>query len=505
MPSLSHDPLRILFIAAEAAPLIKVGGLGDVAGSLPLALRALPPEELGGRSLDVRLVIPFHPMMRSRLNTASLVASFAVPATSGPIAASVYQTNVDNMPVYLIAGAPVDQETSVYNFETSKDGEKYTFVALAALQLAEKLGWQPDIVHVNDWHTAVAAYVLAQRRRQETFFAETRTVLSVHNLPFMGAGAEPALQTFGISPTQDERLPVWARQMPLPLGLQSADIIIAVSPSYAQEILTPAFGCDLQDFLKTRADRITGILNGLDNAAWNPATDPALAARFDRDHLEARHENKRALLAEFSLDPQAVFGRPAEDVPLIILISRMDQQKGVDVAVQALSQMAGEQWFAILLGNGDPVLEGQCRQLEADLPNRVRAAMRFDVALSRRMYAGGDLLIMPSRYEPCGLAQMIAMRYGCVPVASAVGGLRDTIQNVVIRPSRTPRPVGTGFLFKRPARQSLQKALQRALALYPQRDIWQSIQRQGMQLDFSWPRFALEYAKIYINLREQKS
>jgi len=494
VPTQSSLPstLRILFLASEAAPLIKVGGLGDVAGSLPSALRMIPGHLLEGRSLDVRLVIPYHGEIARKLLDPQPVASFLVSHPSGPIPTRAFVTYVDDLPVYMIEGAPIGTEAPVYTGDNYLDGLKYAFFSLAAVELARHLNWQPDVLHANDWHTALAVFNLArQRLSRDPFFAHTRSVLSIHNLPFMGAGAERALDEFGIRPVRDLRLPEWARQFPLPLGLLAADRIVAVSPTYAREILTPEFGCGLQDFLNSRSAIISGILNGLDQESWDPTRDGVLTSRFSVDSLELREDNKKALLAEFDLpyDPQ---------IPLLILISRMDQQKGIDLALKSLAEMANRPWQAILLGTGDPIIESACRSLQAEFPDRVRAAIRFDTRLSRRMYAGGDVLLMPSRYEPCGLAQMIGMRYGCVPLARSTGGLRDTIFE-----DTTDHP-DNGFLFNDVQTEALNAALTRCLDRFPDREAWRQLQLNGMQQDFSWEKSAIQYANLYFDLWENQ-
>ena len=484
--------LNVLFLAAEAAPLIKVGGLGDVAGSLPIALRAIPNGKLEGRTLDVRLVIPYHAEVARKLPDPQPVASFLVQHPSGPIPTRAFITYVSEMPVYMIEGAPIGTESPVYSGDNYLDGLKYTFFSLAAVELARQLNWKPDILHANDWHTALSVFHLARcRLSRDPFFARTRSVLSIHNLPFMGAGAEHALDEFGIHPVRDMRLPDWARQFPLPLGLLAADRIVAVSPTYANEILTPEFGCGLQDFLNSRSSIVSGILNGLDQDAWDPSQDDALISKFSLDSLDLREDNKKGLLGEFNLpyDPK---------IPLIILISRMDPQKGVDLAVESLKDMAHLPWQAILLGTGDPILESACRSLQVQFPDRVRAAIRFDTRLSRRLYAGGDLLLMPSRYEPCGLAQMISMRYGCIPLARATGGLRDTVFE------KSPDRPNNGFLFEEISTSGLNAALDRSLSHFPDRNFWRKFQTNGMQQDFSWEKSALDYAKLYFELWEHQ-
>jgi starch synthase len=251
--------------------------------------------------------------------------------------------------------------------------------------------------------------------------------------------------------------------------------------------MTPEYGCGLESFLKARKKSISGIVNGLDLESWNPSADKSIYKNFSLNTLQDRAENKKALVDEFSLNPDP-------SIPLLILISRMDLQKGIDLAVDTLRQMVDHQWQAILLGTGDLKLENACLSLEKDFPNRIRAAIRFDASLSRRMYAGADILLMPSRYEPCGLAQMIAMRYGCVPLAHSTGGLQDTITNEV-----------TGFLFKSASTAAFVETLNRALIQFTNQPGWQMIQKRGMAQDFSWRRSAIDYAKIYQNLQERSN
>jgi starch synthase len=396
-------------------------------------------------------------------------------------------THVGDLPVYLIAGDPIPADAPVYSLDARKDGEKFTFFSLAVLELARALDWAPDILHANDWHTAISVYALAQRRVEDPFFANTRSILTLHNLPYMGAGTEDALSDYGISPVKDNRLPSWGKYQPLPMGLATADYITTVSPTYAREIMTPEFGCDLQDFLQMRAGSVAGILNGLDESSWDPTIDPTQPENFNQDHLEKRAVNKQALVREFVL-PQI------QEMPLLILISRMDRQKGVDLVVEGLRQVAGLPWQAVLLGTGEPGLEAAMRQLEAEFPYRVRAVIRFDAQLARRMYGGADMLLMPSRYEPCGLAQMIAMRYGCLPIARSTGGLRDTVKD-----NQVPE-TSTGFLFENSTPEALAAALRRAIAVYTDRESWQARQRCAMQQDFSWQRSAQAYAKLYHKL-----
>lgn len=480
--------IKVLFLASEADPLVKVGGLGDVAGSLPPALQHLTPDKTGGYSLDVRTVIPFHATVRKKVPDAELLFHFEVPAADGPVMAQAYRTEVNGVTLYLIGGEPLGPDIPVYSPDASVSGQVYIFFSMAVLEFIKKLGWKPDILHANDWHTALSVYSLKQRRETDPFFEGMRSVLGVHNLPFMGAGSQAAFERYRLPPSRYPLLPGWGKKGPLPLGLQSADRIVAVSPTYAQEILTPEYGYGLEPMLTARQKAISGIVNGLDMDAWNPETDPDIPANFSIGTIDKRQENKLALQRGFSLQSDS-------GIPLLILISRMDQQKGVDLAVEALGRTILKDWQAILLGSGNPGLEEACRKLESDYPERIRAVIRFDLKLSRRMYAGGDILLMPSRYEPCGLSQMMAMRYGCVPLARATGGLQDTIVD-----ADSDKENGTGFLFKSATAMELAEALERTLGAYADLLRWQEIQERGMRLDFSWEKSAMKYVALYKQL-----
>lgn len=474
--------LKILFLAAEAEPFIKIGGLGDVAGSLPQALK-----ELGG--VDVRLAIPFHgAIQRHAISqpsyTLSRTATFEIPYQDGSAHVEALATEINGMPVYLIAGDLISADAPVYTIDPGVDGYKFTFFSLAALEVTRRLDWAPDVVHANDWHTAPALYALWLRREQDDFFRNTASLMGVHNLPYLGIGASQALSAFGLPPATNSKLPEWAQHAPMPLGLLAADHIVAASPTYAQEILTAEFGSGLEDFLATRKASISGILNGLDTDKWNPATDEAIIAQYDADHLDRRIENKRALVIELGLNPDPT-------IPLLGMVTRMDPQKGIDLVPAALRLMKQQAWQAIILGSGIPQVEASMRKLEKEFPERVRVAIRFDAMLSRRIYAGADLFLIPSRYEPCGLTQMIAMRYGCIPLARATGGLKDTIQKF------QPKGHGSGFLFKNPSPEDLARALRQALRTYAHPEVWQCIQLRGMSQDFSWERFARQYAQLY--------
>jgi len=469
--------INILFLVSEAEPFVKVGGLADVGGSLPLALRALPGEP----RLDVRLALPLHRAIQ--INSASLIprVEFSLLRGGLDLPAQVLEGELEGMPVYFVAGGPISEAASVYSSDPTFDREKYTFFSLAALEMTRALGWRPDILHANDWHTALALYAM-RTRRSDSFFTPFRSVLTLHNLPYMGGNGSEQLAAYGLNPVEDDALPQWAHTQPLPLGLWAADALVAVSPTYAQEILTPEFGCGLQNFLRGRGDAFSGILNGLDTVSWDPAADPALAANFDALSLASRPANKAALREHLGLQDDP-------GVPLLAMVGRIDPQKGVDILLDAARQIVDLPWQMVILGKGDASLEDGARRLEADFPGRLRAVIDYNAPLGRLIYGGADVFLMPSRYEPCGLAQMIAMRYGCVPVVRATGGLKDTVEEG-----------RTGFLFEEATSEALVEAFRRALATYPEQAEWQKLQRNGMEQDSSWTKSAQQYRTVYHSL-----
>jgi starch synthase len=472
--------LRLLFLVAEAAPFIKVGGLGDVGGSLPPALK-----KYGGDILDIRLVIPHHPGIALKGKKTDEIGEVLVQTRKGKMAAPILACPFEGLTVYLIGGKPIKSSTSVYQSDARLDGRKYTFFSLAALELTRLLNWKPDIVHANDWHTSPAIVALATIYRHDAHFSKTKSVLTLHNLPYMGNGH--CFAEFGLKVGYDDRLPEWAQNLPLPLGILNADKIVAVSPNYAQEIMTDQAGCGLQALLSNRKHDIHGILNGLDYEIWNPDTDIHIQQTYSIKNITQRQFNKSNLQQRMNLSQNP-------DIPLFGMVTRLDPQKGADLAFEALRSLPGKKWQLILVGTGNLELETAALKLQADFPDRVRTALRYDDALAHQVYAGADVFLMPSRYEPCGLAQMIAMHYGCIPVATRIGGLSDTI---IDRPGRRSQ---TGFLSENISSGALAASLERAIQQYLDDNLWRTIQKHAMRKDFSWIKSAQDYLKLYQSL-----
>jgi len=469
--------INVLFLAAEAEPFVKVGGLGDVAGTLPRALRALSTDDL---KVDVRLVLPMHSVIREE--SLKPVGIYSISRGEAEIQVEAFEGTLEGMPVYFIDGDPIRASGSVYSSNKKLDAEKYVFFSLAAIDLPKQINWNPNIIHCNDWHTALASYGNLVRRWEDKNH-RIASLVTIHNLPFLGPDVNEIIQSYGL-PLANTDLPDWARVKPMPLGLWASDGMVAVSPTYADEILHEEFGCGLQDFFRNRTDSLYGILNGLDIFSFDPQTDPVISKQFSADDLSLRRRNKAAL--------QEKIGLPiSPDVPLFGIVSRMDQAKGIDIAIKGLRSLRRQSWQLVILGAGDAKIETAARNLQDAMPDRVRVETRYDSKLAREIYAGTDIFLMPSRYEPCGISQMIAMRYGSVPLVRAVGGLHDTVTDSE-----------TGFVFVDNKVKSFNDTVRRALQLVPYHSRWMQLQKAGMAQDFSWSKSALKYLELYKKLME---
>jgi starch synthase len=481
-----NAPIQVLFAAAEADPYVKVGGLGDVSGTLPPAIARYSEDQV-----DIRLVLPFHQPIRE--NNPGLVRLGDYQLVSGDHleTVEVWFDPESPTPVYFLDGDPVRATGGVYSTDIEKDAAKYIFFSLALLNLPDFLNWHMDVLHANDWHTAVSIYAIKTIPRFENL--SVKTVLSVHNLPYLGEGCQPTLTSYGLPPIDEPLLPEWGRHLPLALGFAYADLIIPVSPGYAAEILTPEFGCGLEPLLIARKDRILGIVNGLNTDLWDPQTDPFLAENYDPvESLDAKAVNKAGLQSRFGFELKP-------GIPLMTLVTRLDRQKGVDIAVEALQQLDDVPWQTIILGSGDPQLQSKVDKLQTALPNKVAAVFGYENPLSHLLYAGADIFLMPSRYEPCGISQMIAMRYGTIPVAHATGGLIDTIQ-----PTRNGK-VGTGYLYSPNEPGQLAGAIHNAINDYRHKKNWHHMQQNAAAQEFSWKNSARQYIDAYINLLQHPS
>lgn len=468
-------PLKVLFLASEADPFIKIGGLGDVAGSLPNALMEL------GDTLDITLIIPFHNQLNIENFKIQPFHTFELHDQVPHQKVEVFSTTKEKLRVFFISGDPISSKERVYDPNIELDGEKYIFFDIAALEFVKSIGWRPDIVVANDWHTAIALHVI-KHNELEKFWDGVKTILTIHNLCYMGAGTEASLKRYGITALVTDQIPWWGKHVPLPMGSFAADKIVTVSPTYSKEIQTAEYGCGLEDYFRFRNKDVVGIVNGIDQGSWNPITDPIIESNYSRSDLHKKAGNKEYLQRTFGLETDP-------NIPLLAMVTRMDQQKGVDLLIKAIELLSAEVFQVIILGTGNPEIEEDCKTLELRFPTKVRAVIKFDGKLSRKIYAGADMILMPSRYEPCGIAQMIAMRYGSVPIARKTGGLKDTISEG-----------RTGFLFNNIVPSELAASISKAIETYQDKTAWQSIQLNGMSEDFSWKRSAIKYKNLFLEM-----
>lgn len=447
--------MKILFCSAEVDPFAKVGGLADVAASLPQRLL-----ELGH---DVRVVTPSHKSSAVAHRNAPERREIMVPLPGRDRRVEIATVaGVGGVPVQLLLDDHYFGRERVYG--EADDLLRYQFFCRTIIQMLTQEEWVPDVLHLNDWHAAPLAFALRNLAWNHPVLRGVVSVFTIHNLRYRGP----------------DELNDYLSQ-----AIYYADRITTVSPSYAREILTTEFGEGLDDLLRLREDAIGGILNGLDYHVYNPRTDPHIPVQFDLSSLEDRPGNKTALLAELDL--------PETDGPLAAMVTRLTEQKGVDIVLQAVPEILSANGQLVVLGNGDAWLEQELERLQMSHPDSIRTIARFDEPLARRIYAGCDLFLMPSRYEPCGLGQLIAMRYGAVPLGRRTGGLGDTIIDLDEHPE-----TATGFLFDEFSYYGLGAVFDRAVRAYREPETWLRLQQNGMQRDYSWGASATHYVETYI-------
>ena len=475
------DVRKVLYLSAEVAPFAKTGGLGDVGGSLPKALKAL--------GHDVRVVMPAYKSIEDGRfpNISALPMQINVPTGGGNIPCGVFKGSLpgSDVPVYFIAQWNLFKRDNIYGYWD--DPYRFAFFSRAALELARALKWKPDVVHCHDWHTAPAITWLATAGASDPFFAHTPTVFTIHNLAIQGNTNWHIFDYLGIL-THSLAEEAYGEVNLIARGIYHATMVNTVSPTYALEIMTREGGAGLDGLLRHRAYDLHGILNGIDYDEWNPATDPHLPAHYSAetfalDGAEERLRNRRALQVRLGL-PQV------DNVPLVAMVSRLTWQKGLDIMGHVLHLLmngfSGPAQF-VVLGTGDSQYESMFAQLAGYHREKMTAVLAYEADLAPLIYGGSDMFLMPSLFEPCGLGQLIAMRYGSVPIVRATGGLADTVQEPV-----------TGFVFHNFNEEEFWHAVQRAIYVYNvDKPRWQEIQRNGMKADFSWERSASGYEQLY--------
>ncbi|MBN2492068.1 MAG: glycogen synthase GlgA [Planctomycetes bacterium] len=483
------DSPRVVHVASEAYPLAKSGGLGDVVGALPGALRRIGQEPA--------LFLPAYPWIRAEHPEAvDLGLDLEVPTGDGAVTGRLLRLLLpaSGVPVFLFRADALFDRRSLYGDnggEYPDNAYRFGVFCRAVLRATQLLGWSVDVFHLHDWQAALLAVFLRTEHEGDPQFARTRTVLSIHNLAYQGWAAPDLLRALRISSSlfHHHLLECHGLVNLLKGGIVFADHVTTVSPHYAEEILRPEMGWGLDGVLRTRAAELTGILNGADPAVWSPATDPYLAERYDVHSWPEGKAAARRVLAD-------VFGfRPDDDRPLVGFIGRLTGQKGVDLLLGVLPELIDAGARLVLIGTGDPNVENAWRDAARSHAGSVAVQITYDETLAHLIQAAADMLVMPSRFEPCGLNQLYAMRYGTVPIVHAVGGLLDTV--VPATPENLAAGTATGFHFESFSWEGLGSAFRRALALHGDRDRWAALVETGMRQDFTWERSARAYGELY--------
>jgi len=472
--------LKVLFVASELFPYVKTGGLGDVMAALPRALRAL--------GADVRLLVPAYPAIRSAVVGEEVAAVFPDLMGGGP--ARLIRADAPGLPLYLLdqpgffdrPGGPYGQPEDLPH--------RFAALAWAAAHLGRSgdlAGWQPDVIHGHDWHAGLMpAYVAYGSSPRPA------TVMTIHNIAYQGRFPAALLPDLGLPPRAftPEGVEFHKDICYLKAGLRLADRITTVSPTYAGEIQHFG-GHGLEGLLAHRSAELTGIINGVDGGVWNPARDPHLHSRFDSRHPGRRRPNRADFQQRLGLaeDP---------DAPLFTAVSRLDPLKGLDLVLENVDHLVACGAQLAVIGTGDPHAEGAFKQAAARHPGRVAVFLSYDEALAHRAFAGSDVVLVPSRQEPCGLTQLYAQAYGALPLVRRTGGLADTV--IGATPQTLADGTATGFVFDRANGWALGEAINQALALFRNPRAWRRVQRQGMDTDFGWEGPARAYLDLYASI-----
>jgi starch synthase len=477
-------PVRVLFVASECAPFVKTGGLADVVASLPPALRAL--------GHDVRLLVPGYPAVLAGIGATREVGTIAPFAglpgarlVGGATPGGVPLLAVVNDDLYDRPGGPYQDADGRDHADNARRFGLLSHVAAAVASPGSPIRWKPQLLHANDWQSGLAPAYLALWGG-----ARASSVVTIHNLAFHGSFEPHWLGPLGIpaSAFAMHGVEFHGRVSFLKAGLYYADAITTVSPTYAREIQSEPLGMGLDGLLAARSADLSGILNGIDDATWDPASDPLIPARYRATTLWRKAANKAALQEECGLAVR-------EDVPLLALVSRLTHQKGVDLLLGIADELAAVPVQLVVLGTGERELADAIAALPGRFPGVIAARIGFDEALAHRIEAGADAFLMPSRFEPCGMNQMYSQRYGTPPIVRATGGLADSV--VDCTPDSLADGSATGFTFADATPDALWSAIARAIALWHRPRLWRRLQRNAMARDFGWARAATDYARLY--------
>ena len=485
-----NQSFKILFVAAEVNPLAKAGGLGDVVGSLPQALRQA--------GHDVRITMPRYGSINLEGYQAVRQGNFKIPFMGGQEEIGIIQVLLkDVMPVYLLENKRYFDRLAIYG--ENDDLERFLLFSMAAMEVPKKLDWQPDILHCHDWHAGMVPPLLKVAYRDDDFYSSCASIFTIHNLAYQGWFDDLFAERAGLykympppgDPSRDKCYSMTG------LGIYHSDLVSTVSETYTREILTPEYGVGLETLLQRRQDSLFGILNGIDYEQFDPSTDRIIAANYDVGSLDRRITNKAALQEKAELPVNVA-------IPLLGAAGRLVDQKGIDIldagtgALESLLAEADVQF--VLQGVGDVEYQESFKKLESLYPKKVRAFLTLDFSLAQLIFAGCDIFIVPSRFEPCGLAPLIAMRYGSIPVVRRTGGLTETVTGL-----SSDLSTGLGFVFEQYDAGELLATLKRALTALKNKNEWRKLMVRAMQADFSWKASIPRYEALYEMARRKVS
>lgn len=473
---------RILFASSEVYPLIKTGGLADVSGSLPRALKSLQQE--------VRVILPAYAQVREKIGKVKPVGALQLP--HGEVKLLQGRLPGTQVTVWLVDYPPFfDRPGNPYlgidGHPWHDNADRFALFSQAIVEVAQEragLGWKPDVVHCNDWQTGLVPALLAQEAQRPA------TLFTIHNLAYQGLFSYSTFVALGLPHTlwSHHALEFHGQLSFIKGGLVFADRVNTVSPTYAEEIQTPEFGYGLDGLLRFRQERLSGILNGIDDKEWHPGKDPLLKSQYSYRTLDAKQPNKAEL--------QRAFGLPRRrSLPLIGMIGRLVEQKGIDMVLSAMHQMLAQPLQIVVLGSGEARFEHALLDWAKRHPDRLGVYIGYDEKLAHRIEAGADMFLMPSRFEPCGLNQMYSLRYGTLPIVRRAGGLADTVVDAT--PENIALGSANGVVFEEADGAALFAAVQRALEFYRESDVWRRLQQRAMRQEFSWRSSAARYLELY--------
>lgn len=471
---------KVLFVASEAVPFIKTGGLADVMGALPKALAA--------NGMDVRLVIPKYSLIPDEWKTQmKAVTTGIVNLAWRQLYYGIDEIDIDGVKVYFVDNEWYFKRDRLYGFDD--DAERFAYFCRAVLTMLPHIGFQPDVIHCNDWHTGLLGVFLKEDFCHDAYYQHMKVIYTIHNLKYQGI-YPPAIMRDIIGLPQElfdnGNLECDGCVNYMKSGMVYADYITTVSPTYAKEITYPYFGERLDGYIRDNQNRVCGIINGLDEKAYNPETDSHITHTYTAENARGgKRVNKDALRRELGL-------RVKRGVPMIAMVSRLVEDKGLDLVLRIMDELVEDDVQLVIVGTGDETYEQAFRELAQRHPTKVSANILFDEGLAHRVYAASDIFLMPSRYEPCGLSQLIALRYGSIPVVRETGGLNDTVV-----PFDKHTGQGNGFRFPNFNAHELLFTAKRALGYYEDTVIWDHLVKNAMESDYSWKQSAQAYMNLY--------